>query len=158
MKINNQSPSFGIIMALLVGVTPFVLLTAIICFVSQSSLSNQHNSYSPYSYEEERQSEEYKQYQQAYSEASQLASEVDAARDKYLRELGNLSYKVYQPEYQGVLRQRLFWDCDDAFNDYKSKAEKLVRFLKSKGYSDEAQSVKGQLKQAENAYRDLRGY
>ena len=138
----------------LIGVA--VLAIFIIIVVSLSDSSSSYDSRSSYSYEEERQSEEYEQYQQAYSEASQLASEADAARDKYLLELGNLSHKIYQREYQGILQQRLFWDCDDAFNDYKNKAEKLMRFLKSKGYSDEAQSVQAQIRQAEDAYRDLK--
>lgn len=100
--------------------------------------------------------EEYEQYQQNYSEASELATEVDAARNKYLRELANLSNKVNQPGYQGVLRQQLFWDCDDAFNDYKNKAERLVRFLKRKGYDDGAQRIQDQMRQAKDAYNELK--
>ena len=119
---------------------------------SSGSFSSSSSAYQSRQSYEQQVDEETKE----YLEGKRLASAADVARDNYLMELSKLNQKIYQAQYQGVLRQRLFWDCDDAFNSYESKVNDLVRFLKKHGKAHEALALEEQIKQARSSYNDLK--
>lgn len=155
-KQNHNSSPLGM-GAVVCGI---ILIIAIVVGVVISNSSNQQGSYSEQSYEVEQQ---YNDLEQCYQEASAITSEVEAARDNYARELLNLSYKVNQPQYQGVLQQQLFWDCNDAFDEYERKVNELVRYLRNHGFSDDdVRGIQDEFNQDKNAYyefkRSVQGY
>lgn len=137
-----------------IGIVIGCIFLIIIVGVTISNSSSQKNSYSSQSYEVEQQ---YNDLEQSYQEASAITSEVEAARDNYARELQNLSYKVNHPHYQGVLQQQLFWDCDDAFDEYERKVNKLIGYLRNHGFSnDDVQGIQDEFNQDKNAYYEFK--
>ena len=139
--------SLAIIPLILVGIGCLVSIPSNLSV--SSSASSSHQSRQSYERQADEETTE-------YLEGKRLASAADVARDNYLIELSKLNQKIYQAQYQGVLRQRLFWDCDDAFNSYESKVNDLVRFLKKHGKAHEALALEEQIKQAHSSYNDLK--
>ena len=73
-----------------------------------------------------------------YEDIMKQNKKIDRYREAFYREIDLINYKASMGEYQGVMRQKLFWDANDAFDNLYYAGVELERLMRKHGFEREA--------------------
>ena len=73
-----------------------------------------------------------------YEDIMKQNERIDGYRKAFNREIDLINHKASMGQYQGVMRQKLFWDANDAFDRLYYAGEELERLMRKHGFEREA--------------------
>lgn len=157
MKTNKNEILGTLYSFIVLGILSFGLsLVFPACTTSNNNSSqSSSSSYSTSSYNSSQKASESDN--KNYKELLRAGEEFEKACDKYNRELNMIADKATSSAYSGVYAQKIFWDCDDAFQLVEKKGAAFARAMRKCGQEDNARELERRLKadrRKYNSYKD----